>query len=222
MAVCPVTGIPMRNTRSHPSGVASVKPGAPKSQQQQQPLPPPQQQLVVPRPAGTPMNETRTPVGPPPRSARRALIGQTVDGKYKVRAVLGEGGMGAVFEAEHSAIGRVVAMKVLHPAQANKKVAVKRFHQEARAAGGIGHPNICEVFDFGTLGDGSPYLVMERLKGETLASRIANEGGLPFLDCVDTVMQVLSGLAAAHERGILHRDIKPEVGSPGTELEFAL
>jgi serine/threonine-protein kinase len=193
----------MRNTRSHPSGVASVKPGVPPK--------PPLQQLVVPRPmAAQQMSETQTPVGPPPRSARRALIGQVVDGKYKVRAVLGEGGMGAVFEVEHSAIGRVVAMKVLHPAQAGKKVAVKRFHQEARAAGGIGHPNICEVFDFGTLGDGSPYLVMERLKGETLASRIANEGGLPFLDVVDVVMQVLSGLAAAHERGILHRDIKPE------------
>lgn len=205
MAVCPVTGVPMRNTRSHPSGVASVKPGAPKS-------PNHPGQLVVPRPpnAAAPGEMTQTPVGPPPRSARRALIGQVVDGKYKVRAVLGEGGMGAVFEAEHTAIGRVVAMKVLHPAQAGKKVAVKRFHQEARAAGGIGHPNICEVFDFGMLGDGSPYLVMERLKGETLAARIANEGGLPFLDVVDTVMQVLSGLAAAHERGILHRDIKPE------------
>jgi serine/threonine-protein kinase len=196
----------MRNTRSHPSGVASVKPGAPKAPGH------PAQQLVVPRPPSQQQDAdmTRTPVGPPPRSARRALIGQVVDGKYKVRAVLGEGGMGAVFEAEHTAIGRIVAMKVLHPAQAGKKVAVKRFHQEARAAGGIGHPNICEVFDFGTLGDGSPYLVMERLKGETLASRIANEGGLPFLDVVDVVMQVLSGLAAAHERGILHRDIKPE------------
>ncbi len=118
--------------------------------------------------------------------------------------------MGAVFEAEHSAIGRIVAMKVLHPAQATKKVAVKRFHQEARAAGGIGHPNICEVFDFGTLSDGSPYLVMERLRGETLAARITSEGGLPSLEVVDVVIQVLSGLAAAHERGILHRDIKPE------------
>jgi serine/threonine protein kinase len=199
VAVCPVTRVPMRNTRSHPSGVASVKPGAPKSAQP----------LVVPRPPPDRQN-AQTPVGPPPRSARRTLIGQVVDGKYKVRAVLGEGGMGAVFEAEHTAIGRVVAMKVLHPAQATKKVAVKRFHQEARAAGGIGHPNICEVFDFGTLSDGSPYLVMERLKGETLASRIGNEGGLPFVDVIDVVIQVLSGLAAAHERGILHRDIKPE------------
>ncbi len=133
-----------------------------------------------------------------------------VDGKYRVRAILGEGGMGAVFEAEHHAIGRVVAMKVLHPSQASKTVAVKRFHQEARAAGGIGHPNICEVFDFGTLSDGSPYLVMERLQGQTLAARITAEGGLPFADVVEVAMQVLSGLTAAHERGILHRDIKPE------------
>ena len=189
----------MRNTRSHPSGVPSVRPGAPRAAAP----------LVVPRPRQDPV-DTRTPVGPPPRSARRVLVGEMVDGKYRVRSVLGEGGMGAVFEAEHVAIGRVVAMKVLHPAQATKKVAVKRFHQEARAAGGIGHPNICEVFDFGTLADGSPYLVMERLKGETLASRIAAEGGMPFLDVIEIVMQVLSGLAAAHERGILHRDIKPE------------
>ncbi|HEY1958732.1 MAG TPA: serine/threonine-protein kinase [Polyangiaceae bacterium] len=196
VTVCPVTNTPMRNTRSHPTGVPSVKPGSPRGGSQ----------IVVPRPM-----DGSTPAGPPPsRSARRSLIGQTVDGKYEVRAVLGEGGMGAVFEAVHSAIGRVVAMKVLHPAQATKKVAVKRFHQEARAAGGIGHPNICEVFDFGTLSDGSPYLVMERLKGETLASRIGAEGGLPFLDVIEIVMQVLSGLAAAHERGILHRDIKPE------------
>ncbi len=158
----------------------------------------------------SPPTPTRLPSDRAPRSARRSLIGQTIDGKYRVRAILGEGGMGSVFEAEHTAIGRIVAMKVLHPAQATKKVAVKRFHQEARAAGGIGHPNICEVFDFGTLTDGSPYLVMERLKGETLASRIGQEGGLPFLDVIDAVTQVLSGLAAAHERGILHRDIKPE------------
>src|SRR6185437_3925065 len=177
VTVCPVTKVPMRNTRSHPTGVPSVKPGAPRA--------------------------SGSIVGPPPsRSARRALIGQTIDGKYKVRAILGEGGMGSVFEAEHVAIGRVVAMKVLHPAQATKKVAVKRFHQEARAAGGIGHPNICEVYDLGALEDGSPYLVMERLVGETLADRIAAEGGLPFEDVIDVITQVLSGLVAAHEKGI--------------------
>jgi len=101
-------------------------------------------------------------------------------------------------------------VKVLHPNQARKKDAVRRFHQEARAAGAIGHPNICEVYDLGTLDDGSPYLVMEKLVGETLADRIAAEGGLPFDDVIDTLVQVLSGLVAAHEKGIVHRDIKPE------------
>src|SRR6185312_15910783 len=112
--------------------------------------------------------------------------------------------------AENLAIGRSVAVKVLHPNQAKKKVAVKRFHQEARAAGAIGHPNICEVYDLGLLEDGSPYLVMEKLVGQTLAERIAREGGLPFDDVIEVVSQVLSGLVAAHDKGIVHRDIKPE------------
>jgi len=146
----------------------------------------------------------------PPRVPKRDLLGKTVGGKYVVRSVLGEGGMGTVFEAEHLTIGRSVAVKVLHPNQARKKDAVRRFHQEARAAGAIGHPNICEVYDLGTLEDGSPYLVMEKLVGETLAERIAAEGGLPFEDVIDILTQVLSGLVAAHEKSIVHRDIKPE------------
>ncbi len=150
------------------------------------------------------------PTMPPGRSASRDLTGKKIGGKYVVRAVLGEGGMGTVFEAEHITIGRAVAVKVLHPQQARKKDAVKRFHQEARAAGAIGHPNICEVYDLGTLDDGSPYLVMEKLMGETLADRIASEGGLPFDDVIDILTQVLSGLVAAHEKRIVHRDIKPE------------
>jgi serine/threonine-protein kinase len=146
----------------------------------------------------------------PPKAMQRDLVGKTIGGKYVVRRVLGEGGMGSVFEAEHLTIGRSVAVKVLHPNQARKKDAVRRFHQEARAAGAIGHPNICEVYDLGTLDDGSPYLVMEKLVGETLADRIAAEGGLPFDDVIDILVQVLSGLVAAHEKGIVHRDIKPE------------
>ena len=99
----------------------------------------------------------------------RNLLGKRIGGKYIVRSILGEGGMGTVYEAEHVAIGRAVAVKVLHPSQARKKVSVKRFHHEARAAGAIGHPNICEVYDMGLLEDGSPYLVMEKLGGHTLA-----------------------------------------------------
>jgi serine/threonine protein kinase len=147
---------------------------------------------------------------PPRAPPKRDLLGKTIGGKYVVRSVLGEGGMGTVFEAEHLTIGRSVAVKVLHPNQARKKDAVRRFHQEARAAGAIGHPNICEVYDLGTLEDGSPYLVMEKLVGETLAERIAAEGGLPFEDVIDILTQVLSGLVAAHEKSIVHRDIKPE------------
>lgn len=152
----------------------------------------------------------------PPRHAAKHgehapdLSGTVVDGKYRILAVLGRGGMGTVYEAENLSLGRRVAIKVLHPSQAKKRVAVKRFHQEARAAGRIGHPNICEVYDLGTLQDGSPYLVMEKLSGETLAMRIARTGGMPLRDVVDVLVQVLSGLYAAHEQGIIHRDIKPE------------
>src|SRR5262249_7885993 len=109
-------------------------------------------------PVARPAREAR-----PSGGSRRNLGGKTIEGKYLVRSVLGEGGMGTVFEAEHLTIGRSVAVKVLHPNQARKKNAVRRFHQEARAAGAIGHPNICEVYDLGTLDDGSPYLVMEKL-----------------------------------------------------------
>jgi eukaryotic-like serine/threonine-protein kinase len=133
-----------------------------------------------------------------------------IGGAYRVRALLGEGGMGAVYEAENVALGRTVALKILHPEQARQKDALKRFHREARSASSIGHPNICAVYDLGTLDDGTPYLVMERLVGETLANRIQDGGGLPFEDVIEIVTQVLSGLAAAHEKGIVHRDIKPE------------
>jgi serine/threonine protein kinase len=162
------------------------------------------------------INRAKPPSSPPPAppSSRRAvaghLLGKTVEGRYRVRGILGEGGMGTVFEAEHIALGRSVAVKVLHSTHATKKDSIRRFQQEARAAGAIGHPNICGVIDLGTLDDGSPYIVMERLLGETLADRVASEAGLPFEDVIDILIQVLSGLVAAHEQQIVHRDIKPE------------
>jgi eukaryotic-like serine/threonine-protein kinase len=138
------------------------------------------------------------------------LVGETLGGKYLVRSALGKGGMGTVYEGVNIQIGRVVALKVLHAKQLKKKEAVKRFYQEARTAGAIGHPNICEVYDLGTLENGCPYLVMERLVGVTLADRIAKERTLPIPDVLDALTQVLSGLVAAHAKGIIHRDIKPE------------
>ncbi|MGO8994808.1 MAG: serine/threonine-protein kinase [Polyangiaceae bacterium] len=204
--VCPATGRSIERRRYNTSSVPAhndpnVGSGAPPPSRPGSNPPPGLPSLPQP---GRPISNL------PARHTHRDLIGKTIGGKYLVRSVLGEGGMGAVFEAENTALGRSVAVKVLHPAQARKKVAVKRFHQEARSAGAIGHPNICEVYDLGTLDDGSPYLVMERLVGETLADRIQSEGGLPFDDVIEVVTQVLSGLVAAHEKGIVHRDIKPE------------
>ncbi len=202
--ICPATGKTIERRRYNNSSM----PAAERESNAQ----PPQYKRPISQPPPPPpaqLSATRHVSTMPPR-AGRDLIGKTIGGKYLVRSVLGEGGMGSVFEAENVPLGRSVAIKVLHPAQARKKTAVKRFHQEARAAGAIGHPNICEVYDLGTLDDGSPYLVMERLLGETLADRIASEGGLPFEDVIDVLTQVLSGLVAAHEKGIVHRDIKPE------------
>ncbi len=195
-AFCPATGKAMeRSHRRSEHIVAAVKVPS---------VPPPPVQSSIPPP------QRDIPTAPPGRTGGRVLIGKKISDKYIVRSVLGEGGMGTVFEAEHIAIGRSVAVKVLHPQQARKKDAVRRFHQEARAAAAIGHPNICEVHDLGMLDDGSPYLVMEKLIGETLADRIGSEGGLPFEDVIDVLTQVLSGLVAAHEKRIVHRDIKPE------------
>ncbi len=149
-----------------------------------------------------------TPSRPPP--AEPMLLGQTLGGRYKIRGVLGKGGMGMVYDAEHIGLRRQVAIKVMNLARARTDVAVQRFEREARAAGAIHHPNICEVFDLGTTDDGRPYLVMERLVGMTLADRLEREGPLPFQDVVDIVIQVLAGLSAAHEKGFLHRDIKPD------------
>jgi eukaryotic-like serine/threonine-protein kinase len=159
---------------------------------------------------GKPLRAGPVPPKPELDTALFPLVGETLGGKYLVRSALGKGGMGTVYEGVNIQIGRVVALKVLHAKQLKKQEAVKRFYQEARTAGAIGHPNICEVYDLGTLENGCPYLVMERLVGVTLADRIAKEKTLPIPDVLDALTQVLSGLVAAHAKGIIHRDIKPE------------
>lgn len=165
-------------------------------------------QLGGSRPAGPP---DRSMLGrAPPPLPHNAMIGRVIGERYGVTALIGEGGMGEVYEAKHLAIGRLVAIKVLNPGRAQDQEAISRLQHEARVAGTLGHPNICAIYDMGLLDDGSPYLVMERLHGETLAQRLVRETRLSVEDLIDVMVQVLSALAAAHQRGIIHRDLKPD------------
>jgi serine/threonine protein kinase len=138
------------------------------------------------------------------------LIGKTLDRKYAVRGVIGRGGMGMVYEAENLGLGKLVAIKVLSAQGGGTESALERFHQEARTAGAMGHPNVCEVYDLGKLDDGRPYMVMERLAGETLRQLIARDAPMNEEMVALIGSQVFAALAAAHRRGVVHRDIKPE------------
>jgi serine/threonine protein kinase len=131
-------------------------------------------------------------------------------GNYTTLSLLGEGGMGSVYLAEHPAIGRRVAIKVLRQDFARDDLALGRFVNEARAANAIRHPNIIEILDSGTTGAGLPYLVMELLEGEPLRARLRRLQRLPTLEALDIAYLTASALAAAHGRGIVHRDLKPD------------
>ncbi len=138
------------------------------------------------------------------------LIGSEVDGRYRVLELIGEGGMGKVYLAEHIEIGKRVALKVLHPSYSRMPDLVERFRREARAASKIGHPNIVDVTDSGTTADGSVYFVMEYLEGVELGSVIEREGPLDVARALKITGQICRALAAAHREGIIHRDLKPE------------
>jgi serine/threonine-protein kinase len=139
-----------------------------------------------------------------------SLLGAILGQKYKVRRRIGEGGMGTVWEAEHTLIGRRVAIKTLRPEFAHSVEVVTRFHREAQAASRIGHVNITEVTDLGITDQGTPYLVMEYLEGESLARVLEHERTLGVARAADIIGQTLGALAAAHAKGIIHRDLKPE------------
>jgi len=131
-------------------------------------------------------------------------------GSYVVREILGQGGMGTVYLAEHTVIGKKVAIKVLKRDLAGHDTLVARFINEARANAVVGHPGIVDVFDVGTLPSGVPYLVMEYLQGESLAQRIARVGRLPIKQAANIAWETASAVGAAHAKGIVHRDLKPE------------
>ena len=127
-------------------------------------------------------------------------------GPYEIVPVLGAGGMGEVYRARDTRLGRDVAIKVLPPAFSSDPERLARFEQDARAAAALNHPNILDVFDIGTHA-GAPYIVSELLEGETLREKIH---GLPARKAIDYAIQIAHGLGAAHEKGIVHRDLKPE------------
>src|SRR5947207_11585378 len=135
------------------------------------------------------------------------LVNQTIS-QYKVLSLLGEGGMGEVYRARDTKLGRDVAIKVLPAAFSADAERLRRFEQEAQAAGALNHPNILVIFHIGTH-DGAPYIVSELLEGEELRDRL-DQGQLPLRKVIDYAQQIVSGLAAAHEKGIVHRDLKPE------------
>ena len=146
-----------------------------------------------------------TEVSSPPRAAHL----QTLGGKYTVVRLLGEGGMGSVFEVEHVFTKKRFALKWMAPAMAKNAEAIERFAQEARLSCAIDHPNVVDVFDV-SFDDDSMFLVMELLRGEPLAERLERDITIDPVECVSLLLPVLHGLGEAHEMGIIHRDLKPE------------
>ena len=137
------------------------------------------------------------------------LIGRTIADRYHIQELLGVGGMGRVYVAEHVALGRKSAVKVINPSLANSAEAISRFNREAANASRINHPNVAQIYDFGE-SDGVLYLAMEYIEGETLSTTIERLGPMPVMRAANITMQVADSLAAAHMMGIVHRDLKPE------------
>ena len=138
-----------------------------------------------------------------------ALVGKRVD-KYEIVRVIGRGGMGTVYEALNTTIGKRVAMKFVDAETAQSSDSVARFQREAEAASAVESAHIVEIFDSGVGDDGIPYIVMELLRGEDLGHRIKRCGRLEIGEAVHVVAQILRGLHRAHEAGIVHRDLKPD------------
>jgi serine/threonine-protein kinase len=138
------------------------------------------------------------------------LIGQKVHGKYLVHELIGRGGMGEVYKATHLNLDRPVVLKLLKKSFLNDPSIVQRFHREARAASRLNHPNSVSIIDFGEMEDKTLFMVMEYLKGRSLARVIAEDQPLPEARVVHIGAQILAALAEAHALGIIHRDLKPE------------
>lgn len=146
----------------------------------------------------------------PQQDAYTEKIGTVIDRRYRITGLLGRGGMGSVYRAEHVRIRRPVAVKLLHPGYGQVEEIARRFEREAFATGRIDHPNIVIVSDFGELDDGTLYLVMELLNGVSLGDIMVDEKQLAPRRALRIIKHVLRGLGHAHASEIIHRDIKPE------------
>jgi len=138
------------------------------------------------------------------------LIGTVINGRYKVVAKLGQGGMGTVYKAVREEMGQTLAIKMLNPEFSNEPEVVKRFLREAKSYGTIQHPNAVNLLDFGQTGEGALFIAMEFIAGQDLGRTIVERGRLPIADATDICVQCCDVLGYAHEKGIIHRDLKPE------------
>jgi serine/threonine protein kinase len=182
-------------TEIRPSPYAGVTPPVPGAKSSAGSLP----SVAAPAPA------------PPPVGDRPAVgAGAVLGGKYRLSKLLGRGGVGEVYEATHDVIGLRVAVKLIRYEYAGNSELNARFLQEARAAAAVGHPGIVQVHDVGTSPDGRTYLVMEYLEGEDLEKVLARQRQLPVGEIAAVLIDALDALSAAHAKGIIHRDMKPE------------
>jgi serine/threonine protein kinase len=146
----------------------------------------------------------------PFRAEKDRMEGRVLGARYRVLSRLGEGGMGTVYLCEHAVLGRRYALKVLHPGLAGDAELVERFRNEAIAASRVGGENVVDVVDFGTSDDGALYYVMEALDGRSLGAVIAEDGPLAVPRALALLEQICRALGAAHARGVVHRDVKPD------------
>jgi serine/threonine protein kinase len=143
-------------------------------------------------------------------AGRSIRIGDTIGGRYRVEKLLGAGGMGQVVEALHVELERVVAVKVLHDEWAKDEDSARRFVREARVVATLSNEHVVRIFDLGRTPEGAPYIVMERLEGKDLGAVLQERGPVSILEATEWVAQASEALSEAHQRGIVHRDVKPQ------------